>query len=70
MEKDSESLRERFPEFFFEDTIPKLWEELGVTNTYKNTFIHIVTELDNSVRKEYFEHEIRSLSQFLDILKV
>jgi len=52
------------------NNIPSLWKDLGVTESYKVTFINIVSELDSSVRKEYFEHEIRSLSLILKILNV
>jgi len=52
------------------NNIPSLWKDLGVTESYKVTFVNIVSELDLSVRKEYFEHEIRSLSLILEILNV
>ncbi len=65
-------LYERFSEILFDEMnkIPKLWEELGVTDFYKLTFVNVVMELDISVRKEYFEHEIANLTQFQDQLKV
>jgi len=68
----NELLYEKFSEILFDElnVIPKLWEQLGVTNLYKLTFVNIVMELDISVRKEYFDHEIRGLTKFADLLKV
>ena len=63
---------EKYSEVIFDEQkgIPKFWDELGVTDAYKITFVNIVIELDISIRKDYFEYELKNLTDFSDLLKV
>lgn len=50
--------------------IHKLWNETGVTESYRNIFENIALDLDALVRDDYFKLEIASLKKFEEHLMV
>jgi hypothetical protein len=46
-----------------------LWEDLGVTESYRLIFDSIAQELDQSFRKDFFEFELNSLKELQEQLK-
>jgi len=51
-------------------SIPKLWDELQVTDEYKATFVNITLDLDYSIKKEFFNFELNNLTKFSELLTV
>jgi hypothetical protein len=47
-----------------------MWDDLGVTEGYRNLYESIARELDDVHRKEFIEYEIGILKRFLDNLNV
>jgi hypothetical protein len=50
--------------------IHSMWDDLGVTESYRNLYESIARELDNVHRKEFIDYEIGLLKKFLDNLNV
>ena len=50
--------------------IHSMWEDLGVTESYRNLYENIAKELDDIHRKEFIDYEIGILKRFLDNLNV
>ncbi len=50
--------------------IQSMWEDLGVTTSYKNMFTKVAVELENTICKELLEFEISSLTKFANNLTV
>ena len=48
--------------------VHSIWDDLGVTEEYRQVFESIVKELDEQIRKELFEFEITNLKKFSDCL--
>jgi hypothetical protein len=50
--------------------INTLWEDLGVTQTYRLIFDSISMDLEDSMKKDLFDFEINSLKKFNECLLV
>lgn len=50
--------------------IQTLWEDLGVTHTYRLIFESITLDLDDSMKKDLLDFEINSLKKFSECLMV
>ena len=47
-----------------------MWEDLGVTDNYRQLYENIARELSDTLRKEFVDFEINTLKKFLDNLIV
>lgn len=47
-----------------------LWNELGVTETFKNYFENVAMELDTNIRREYVYFEVNNLKKLKEQLQV
>lgn len=52
------------------NTIQLMWEDLGVTESYKVVFENVVVDLDSQIRKDFLAFEITSLRVFTEQLIV
>lgn len=50
--------------------IQTLWEDLGVTQTYRLIFESIILDLDDTMKKDLLDFEINSLKKFSECLLV
>lgn len=50
--------------------IHSMWDDLGVTDVFRNLYESIIRELDDNHRKEFIDFEIGTLKRFLDNLNV
>jgi hypothetical protein len=68
----SELINEKYSEELLNElgSIPNYWDELGVFDRYRSSFLNMVIDLDYSVRVEYIKHELNNLSKFREMLLV
>jgi valyl-tRNA synthetase len=71
-ELQQEAIFKKTPEIVTSEmaTIRSLWEQLGVVDNYRQVFETVIHDLDISVRKDFLDFEIISLTRFHDQLLV
>lgn len=70
-EEQLQNINKKVLEFYREEKysiIRALWEELAVTDNYKNVFENISSQLEKSYRENYWDFEILNLKKFKENL--
>jgi hypothetical protein len=62
LKKDSDSYNEEY------NVVQTMWDDLGVTEDYRQIFDSIAIEMDDRLRKEFFETEVSSMMRLSENL--